>query len=114
MKSPPMKTQALATIYLDNAPIGLMGDPKPRVSKIIAASGKRPENLQVLRALSPTDLRGRPVQFDDIIDRTAEPTKPIYLTSKPSPPASETLGPSAGSASRRTPPPEQPEPEWDP
>lgn len=78
-----MKTPALATVYLDNAPIGLMGDPKPRVSKIVAAGGKRPEDLQVLRALSATDLRGKPVQLEDIIDRTAEPARPIYLTSKP-------------------------------
>lgn len=113
MKTPPMKTQALATIYLDNVPIGLMGDPKPPISKIVAAGGKRPENLQVLRALGPTDLRGKPVKLEDIIDRTAEPTTPIYLTSKPTPPARDS-GERPLEAARRTPPPQQSEPEWDP
>lgn len=80
-----MKTPALATVYLDEEAIGLMGDPRPKVSKIVAASGKRPESVQVLRGLSATDLRGTPVRLDDTIDRTAEPTKPIYLTSKPLP-----------------------------
>ena len=83
MKPPAMRTPALATVYLDNEAIGLMGDPTPRVSKIVAAGGKRPDSVQVLRALSPTDQRGKPVQLDDVIDRTAEPTRPIYLTSKP-------------------------------
>lgn len=85
MKQPSMKTPALATIYLDNQPVGLMGDPLPRVSKVVAAGGKRPESVQVLRALSATDLRGKPVRLEDVIDRTADPTRPIYLTSKPLP-----------------------------
>lgn len=79
-----MKTPALATIYLDNEAVGLMGDPKPRVSKVVAG-GKKPEAVRVLRAASPDDTRGKPVQLEDTIDRTAEPTKPIYLTSSPRP-----------------------------
>src|SRR5687767_13362791 len=83
MKPPTMKTPALATVYLDNERIGLMGDPTPRVSKIVAAGGKRPDSVQVLRGQSATDQRGKPISLDDVIDRTAEPTRPIYLTSKP-------------------------------
>lgn len=96
MKPPTMKTPALATVYLDNESIGLMGDPMPRVSKIVAAGGRRPESVQVLRAQSATDQRGTPLKLEDVIDRTAEPARPIYLTSKPS-----------GK-------PAQPEAEWDP
>lgn len=85
MKPASMKIPALATIYLDNERIGLMGDPQPPVSKIVAASGKRPAAVQILRGLSPTDLRGKPLRPEDLIDRTSEPTRPIYLTSKPHP-----------------------------
>lgn len=85
MDPPRLKTPALATVYLDNEAVGLMGDPRPRVSKIVAASGRHPESVQVLRGLSATDLRGTPVRLEDTIDRTVEPTKPIYLTSKARP-----------------------------
>ncbi|MEA3136083.1 MAG: hypothetical protein QOC71_364 [Thermoplasmata archaeon] len=136
MKPPTMRTPALATVYLDNERVGLMGDPMPRVSKIVAASGKRPEGVQVLRALSASDLRGKPVRLEDTIDRTAEPTKPIYLTCAPVPRASAlafAAAPPMGTPprtvhepddqdepkvpapeQRRTPPPFEPEPEWDP
>lgn len=83
MKPPAMKTPALATVYLDNASVGLMGDPLPRVSKIVAAGGKQPGSVQVVRARSATDQRGEPLRMDDVIDRTAEPTRAIYLRSKP-------------------------------
>lgn len=78
-----MKTPALATIYLDLARIDLMGDPRPHVFKVIIAAGKDPEGLQVLRKQAPDDVHGTPVQAEEILDRTAEPAQPIYLTSKP-------------------------------
>jgi hypothetical protein len=116
-----MKTPALATVYLDNQRIGLMGDPRPRVSKIVASVGKRPESVQVLRGQSATDLRGKPLLPEDVIDRTSEPTKPIYLTSKPHAIAVDRAhggmhepDPSSSPVVRRTPPPVEPEPEWDP
>jgi len=74
-----MKMPTLATVYLDNEPVGLMGDPRPLVSKIVVAGGKRPEAVQVLRTRSPDDAGGRPLALDETIDRTAEPTIPIYL-----------------------------------
>lgn len=75
-----MKIPTLATVYLDNEPVGLMGDPRPRVSKIVVAGGKQPGLVQVLRSGSPGDSHGKPVGLEDIIDRTVEPTVPIYLT----------------------------------
>jgi hypothetical protein len=83
MKTPAMKTPALATVYLDNANVGLMGDPRPRVSKIVAASGRHPSTVRVIRTQSSSDQKGTPVSMEDIIDRTAEPTRPIYLLSRP-------------------------------
>lgn len=85
MKPPVMKTPALATVYLDNASVGLMGDPRPLVSKIVVAGGKQPGSVQVLRSRSATDQKGKPVRMDEVIDRTAEPTQPIYLRSRPNP-----------------------------
>ena len=128
-----MRTPALATIYLDNEAVGLMGDPMPRVSKIVAAGGKRPDSVQVLRGQSATDARSKPVQLDDVIDRTAEPTRPIYLTSRPkvpphkptgtaragmhAPPAVAIESPSTDDTAPRplgSPLPSEPEAEWDP
>ncbi len=76
----PVKLPTLATVYLDNEPVGLMGDPRPRVSKIVVAGGKRPELVQVLRARSANDPGGQPVGLEEVIDRTAEPTVAVYLT----------------------------------
>lgn len=83
MKLPAMKTPALATVYLDDASVGLMGDPRPRVSKILAAGGKQPGTVQVVRTQSAHDKKGEAVGMEDVIDRTLEPTRPIYLRSRP-------------------------------
>lgn len=99
MKPPVMKTPALATVYLDNASVGLMGDPHPLVSKIVVAGGKHPGSVQVLRTQSATDQKGKPVRMDDVIDRTAEPTRPIYLRSRPNATAVDATGPLAAAGS---------------
>lgn len=83
MKTPAMKTPALATVYLDNASVGLMGDPRPTVSKIVVAGGKQPERVRVVRTPTSADQKGKPVGMEDIIDRTVAPTEPIYLRSRP-------------------------------
>jgi hypothetical protein len=69
----------LAPVYLDNQPVSLMGDPRPHVAKVVAAMGKHPERFDVRRLDSPTDS-GNVVDLEDVIDRTTEPTKAIYLT----------------------------------
>lgn len=76
-----MNTRTLAPIYLDNEPVGLQGDPKPMISKILAASGKKAETFEVRRLLNQSDLEGKPCRPEDIIDRTAQATTPIYLKS---------------------------------
>ncbi len=78
-----MKTTTLSTIYLDNQAISLMGDPFPPVAKILAAGGRAQAGVRVERIQSALALRGTPVRLEDIIDRTAEPTKAIYLTCRP-------------------------------
>lgn len=78
-----MKTTTLSTIYLDNKPVGLMGDPFPPVAKVLAAGGRAPDGVRVERSLSAVASRGIPVRLDDILDRTADPTKAIYLTCRP-------------------------------
>lgn len=75
-----MKTPTLAPVYLDNEPVSLMGDPKPQVSKVIAATGKRPEKFDIKLLHSQTDTEGKQIDLDYVIDRTEEPAKPIYLT----------------------------------
>lgn len=82
-----MKTE-FSPVYLDNVPISLMGDEaRPPLSRIVIASGKRPADVEVRWLKSPSDATGQAVDRDEIIDRTAEPTKPIYLLSvtKPGP-----------------------------
>lgn len=73
---------ALSTVYLDSRRIGLMGDPRPAVAKIIAVGGRVPADVRVVRSTSP-DGTGTPVHLEDIVDRTADPTAAIYLTCVP-------------------------------
>jgi hypothetical protein len=75
-----MKTPTLAPVYLDNEPVSLMGDPRPQVSKVIAATGKHPEKFDVMLLHSENDTEGKRLGLDEVIDRTEEPTKAIYLT----------------------------------
>ena len=72
--------ERLSKVYLDDYPITLMGDEAtPPLSRIVRAGGKRPDDVDVVFLTSPSDGQGRPVEADEIIDRAAEPTRPIYL-----------------------------------
>lgn len=82
-KTPSMRTPALSTVYVDNQPVGLMGDPFPPVAKILAAVGRHAELVRVERVPSSSAARGTPVALEDVIDRTLAPTQPIYLTCTP-------------------------------
>jgi hypothetical protein len=74
----------LSRVYLDDVPVTLMGDEAtPELSRIIRAGGKRPDRVDVLYLTSPADRQGRPVHSDEVIDRAAEPTRPIYLRTVP-------------------------------
>ena len=55
MKPSTMKTPALSTVYLDHERIGLMGDPRPPVAKIVAAAGLAID-VQVVRTRAPDDV----------------------------------------------------------
>ncbi|MEK6976235.1 MAG: hypothetical protein AABY18_07825 [Candidatus Thermoplasmatota archaeon] len=88
-----MRTPALSTIYLDNERISLMGDPRPVVAKILAAGGRTPDSVIVERNASSTPSRGTPLGLADVVDRTAEPTKAIYLTCKPKARTAESQAP---------------------
>jgi hypothetical protein len=75
MESPP-----LAPVYLDNQPVSLMGDPRPRVAKVVAASGRPAGSYDVVLLEDEADRSGVLVGLEDVLDRTQEPTRPIYLT----------------------------------
>jgi hypothetical protein len=77
-----MKTSTLSPIYLDDNLIHLMGDPRPLVAKIVAFSGKPPAEFGVRCLASKSDGRGKPLHPEEVIDRTAHPTQPIYLVSR--------------------------------
>ena len=71
-------------VYLDDYPVTLMGDESaPPLSRIVRAGGKRPDYVDVELLASPSDKKGRIVELDEIIDRAAEPTRPIYLRTIP-------------------------------
>jgi hypothetical protein len=78
-----MKSQ-LSRVYFDGQPVTLMGDEAaPPLSRIIRAGGKAPKDVDVLYLTSPADSVGHIVGAEEIIDRSAEPTRPIYLRSVP-------------------------------
>lgn len=77
-------TERLSRVYLDNYPVTLMGDEAaPPLSRIVRAGGKRPDYVDVLLLASPSDMEGRPLAPEEVIDRSAEPTRPIYLRTIP-------------------------------
>lgn len=84
MAPPPAGKPRLSRVYLDDVPVTLMGDEAtPELSRIIRAGGKRPDRVDVVYLTSPADRKGRLVQSDEVIDRAAEPTRPIYLRTVP-------------------------------
>jgi hypothetical protein len=84
MAPPPAGKPRLSRVYLDDVPITLMGDEAtPELSRIIRAGGKRPDRVDVVYLTSPADRKGRLVHSDEVIDRAAEPTRPIYLRTVP-------------------------------
>lgn len=90
------RKEPLSRVYLDDYPITLMGDEStPPLSRIIRAGGKWPDRVDVVYLTSPADKRGRRVDAEEIIDRTAEPTRPIYLRTVPKPVSPEVEKPVA-------------------
>jgi hypothetical protein len=75
-----MDTEKLAPVFLDNQPVNLK-EPKPKVSAVLSASGK-PETTDVKWLKFQTDKTGQSLRSEEIVDRTADPAKPIYLTSR--------------------------------
>jgi hypothetical protein len=83
-RTPSRPKENLSRVYLDDYPITLMGDEAaPPLSRIIRAGGKKPDRVDVVYLTSPADRKGLPVDPETIIDRTAEPTRPIYLRTLP-------------------------------
>jgi hypothetical protein len=74
-----MNTKNLAPVYLDNQPVSLQ-DPKPKVSAVLSALGK-PDATEVKWLQFQPGTQGKSMRSDEILDRTSEPSKPIYLTS---------------------------------
>ena len=76
--------ERLSRVYLDDYPVTLMGDEAaPPLSRIVRAGGKRPDYVDVVLLASPSDMEGRSIDLKEIIDRAAEPTRPIYLRTIP-------------------------------
>jgi hypothetical protein len=72
-------TDNLAPVYLDNKPINLK-DPKPKVSAVLSAGGK-PETTDVKWLQFQPNTQGKSLRSEEVLDRTTDPSKPIYLTS---------------------------------
>lgn len=75
-----MESQPLAPVYLDNEPVRLSGEPRPRVAQVVAASGRAVGSVDVVLLASGDDEGGVLVDLNDVLDRTQEPTKAIHLT----------------------------------
>ena len=72
--------EPLAPIFLNNKPVE-MKDPKPRVSSVLSAGG-HPGATEVKRLQTQAGSQGTVLRPDATLDRTSEPTKPIYLSSQ--------------------------------
>lgn len=78
----PLSSPTLAPIYLDNEPVPLADEPRPNVAQILAARGRQPEGLEVVRLRFMADAEGRPLRPDDTIDRTLQTSNPVYLRTR--------------------------------
>ncbi len=85
-----MTTDNLAPVYLDNKPVSLQ-DPKPKVSAILSAGGKTGATDVKWLQFQP-GTQGKSMRPEEVLDRTSEPSKPIYLTSAVKGPATATTG----------------------
>ena len=93
----------LSRVYLDDLPVRLMGDEaRPHLSRIVRAGGKAPDQFDVRWLTSPSDPKGLALDPEEILDRTLEPTKPIYLRTVPR--ASDPGATGTGPPSARKPP----------
>src|SRR5688572_5397401 len=70
--------QTLAPIYLDNDRVRLQGDPRPTVSKILNAGGKKPDEFRVVRLKDKNEEAGETLAPQDVIDRTSA-GQDVYL-----------------------------------
>ncbi|HUR24442.1 MAG TPA: hypothetical protein VM327_00315 [Candidatus Thermoplasmatota archaeon] len=77
-RSPAQQPANLAPVYLDDQPITLQ-DAQPKVSAILSAGGK-PETTDV-KWLQQPNTQGKALRSEEVLDRTTDPSKPIYLTS---------------------------------
>jgi hypothetical protein len=72
-------TDGLSPVFLDNHRVALHGNPRPPVSRILAAGGAR-DGQPVMWVRAPDEPLGRPVHADEVIDRTVK-AEPVYLVS---------------------------------
>lgn len=70
--------QGLASVYVNESRVGLQGDPKPKVAKIVKTAGQEPQMTQVFRLKERSDPKGTPLNLEEVIDRTKE-QQDIYL-----------------------------------
>jgi len=69
-------------VYLDDQPVGLADDPRPQVAQVLAASGRSPTSVKVRQLDSHEGHDSRQLALEEYLDRAAEPTRPIYLTTE--------------------------------
>ncbi|HEX2066734.1 MAG TPA: hypothetical protein VHI93_07975 [Candidatus Thermoplasmatota archaeon] len=74
-----METPPLAPVYLDNEPVPLPAEPRPRVAQVAAAAGKPPDRFAILRLDGPGGAVGVQVGPDEVLDRTLDPAQAIHL-----------------------------------
>lgn len=74
----------LSRVYLDDFPVRLLEDEvRPTLARIVLAGGKNPGRVAVVALASRFGEHGQPLDPYEVIDRAAEPTRPIYLRSLP-------------------------------
>lgn len=103
--------KSLSRVYLDDFPVRLLEDEeRPTLARIVLAGGKNPGRVAVVALASRFGEHGEPMDAYEVIDRAAEPTRPIYLRSVPKhggaidAPASKDPAPTTQSPSRQSDP----------
>jgi len=75
-----MKTPTLSPVYVDDEPVSLMGDPRPSIAKIIAATGRDPKAHKLHESGDGPDLHGPALDPNLVVDRLEDPKRALYFS----------------------------------
>lgn len=73
------KQPELSPIFVNNDRVRLQGEAKPQVKQVVSTAGHDPNKTRVFRLKDQNDQEGTRMTIEEFIDRTEEPSNPVWL-----------------------------------